>query len=149
MSRQKDREEFIALATKEGVPFSAAQKLMRYAATLHRLAERECNGTDWELGYPMGLTICPDAPPGAFNGRGVYVGPPTGGYCPTCGSSKDHGQIAKSQVEASRIERQVTALCQPLKIVPDFSGDPRGAVLKLQVPSGRTNDWGREGVCVP
>ena len=26
-----------------------------------------------------------------------------------------------------------------------FSGDPRDAVLKLKVPSGKTNDWGHEG----
>lgn len=28
-------------------------------------------------------------------------------------------------------------------------GDPRGCVVKLQVPDGYTNDWGSEGVCVP
>lgn len=28
-------------------------------------------------------------------------------------------------------------------------GDPRGCVLKIIVPSGYTDDWGREGVCVP
>ena len=30
-----------------------------------------------------------------------------------------------------------------------FQGDPRGCTVKLTVPSGRTNDWGREGICVP
>lgn len=30
-----------------------------------------------------------------------------------------------------------------------LSGDPRGCTVKLTVPSGRTNDWGREGICVP
>lgn len=30
-----------------------------------------------------------------------------------------------------------------------FSGDPRGCTVKLVVPSGRTNDWGAEGICVP
>lgn len=30
-----------------------------------------------------------------------------------------------------------------------FQGDPRGATVKLTVPSGYTNDWGNEGVCVP
>lgn len=29
------------------------------------------------------------------------------------------------------------------------SGDPRSAVFKLKVPSGRTNDWGQTGICVP
>ncbi len=28
-------------------------------------------------------------------------------------------------------------------------GDPRGAALKLVLPSGQTNDFGREGYCVP
>lgn len=31
-----------------------------------------------------------------------------------------------------------------------FQGDPRGAVVKLRLPSGRHNDFGGEGVyCVP
>lgn len=30
-----------------------------------------------------------------------------------------------------------------------FSGDPRGCCVKLTVPSGATNDWGQEGICVP
>lgn len=28
-------------------------------------------------------------------------------------------------------------------------GDPRGCVVKLIVPSGYVNDFGREGICVP
>ena len=31
-----------------------------------------------------------------------------------------------------------------------MGGDPRGAALKLVLPSGNaSNDWGREGYCVP
>ena len=30
-----------------------------------------------------------------------------------------------------------------------FSNDPRGACLKVKVADGFTNDWGREGICVP
>lgn len=30
-----------------------------------------------------------------------------------------------------------------------FSGDPRGATVKLTFADGTTNDWGREGYCVP
>lgn len=30
-----------------------------------------------------------------------------------------------------------------------FSGDPRGATVKLILPDGATNDWGSEGWCVP
>lgn len=30
-----------------------------------------------------------------------------------------------------------------------LSGDPRGCTVKLIMPSGETNDWGKEGWCVP
>jgi hypothetical protein len=30
-----------------------------------------------------------------------------------------------------------------------FSGDPRGATVKLKMPDGRYDDWGQEGICVP
>ena len=30
-----------------------------------------------------------------------------------------------------------------------FSGDPRGATVKLILPNGDTNDWGKDGWCVP
>ena len=30
-----------------------------------------------------------------------------------------------------------------------FSGDPRGNTIKVTVPSGRTDDWGDTGICVP
>jgi len=30
-----------------------------------------------------------------------------------------------------------------------FSGDPRGCTVKLTMPNGETNDWGKEGWCVP
>ena len=41
------------------------------------------------------------------------------------------------------------------KIVKSFGGklvcafDPRGCTVKIQVPDGYTNDWGKEGICVP
>lgn len=31
----------------------------------------------------------------------------------------------------------------------NFQGDPRGCTVKLVLPDGFTNDWGKEGVCVP
>ncbi len=30
-----------------------------------------------------------------------------------------------------------------------FSGDPRGCTVKLQLKDGHTDDWGKEGFCVP
>lgn len=47
------------------------------------------------------------------------------------------------------LRAKVTKSCEEFKIVPVFSGDPRGATLKLKLPSGFSNDWGSTGVCVP
>ena len=46
---------------------------------------------------------------------------------------------------------RVTAACFPWGIVPRFSGDPRGCVVKLILPSGRWNSFGgaEDGYCVP
>lgn len=47
MSRnRREREQFIARATENGIRYDDACKLLRFAATLQRLAEAQCNG-DW------------------------------------------------------------------------------------------------------
>src|SRR2546429_2520012 len=43
MSKQRDREEFVAIMAQEGVPLDVARQLMRAAASLHRIAELECS----------------------------------------------------------------------------------------------------------
>ncbi len=135
MSRQTDRDEFIALMTQEGVPVGIAAHLMRYAATLHRLAELECSS---EAAY-HDTVPCPGAQDclcgdyGTFNEFG----------------DGEHGEIPRYALQGHRLERTVRTLCKPYNLIPVFDGDPRGAVLKLKVPSGKTNDWGQTGVCVP
>ena len=44
---------------------------------------------------------------------------------------------------------QLMAIGENNGFMPCFSSDPRGATVKLKVPSGKTNDWGEVGVCVP
>src|SRR5262245_34156293 len=46
MNYQRERDEFLVIATQEGLSADVARKLMRYAQTLHRLAVAQCNG-DW------------------------------------------------------------------------------------------------------
>ena len=48
-----------------------------------------------------------------------------------------------------QLRTRIKRILKPYKITPHFQDDPRGAVVKLQVPSGVTNDWGRMGICVP
>lgn len=52
---------------------------------------------------------------------------------------------AEAAAEARIVER-----VKPHGIEANFQGDPRGAVVKLRLPSGRHNDFGGEGFfCVP
>lgn len=96
---------------KDGQPF--AEKLMRYGATLGRLAEEQCNGyQDYQGNW-------------------------------------DEKATKASERKEERIRAKVIELCKQFGCTPVFQGDPRGNVLKIQVPDGYTNDWGREGICVP
>lgn len=103
MSHTKDREEFTALMTEEGVSFDDIQALMRHAQSYHTLQVRDCN----------------------------------------------YGLSEGEQKREERIQSRIAAICQAYAIKPIFSGDPRGATVKFQVPSDVTNDWGRIGICAP
>jgi hypothetical protein len=49
-----------------------------------------------------------------------------------------------------KCEAAIRKVCEALPgCEPIFSGDPRGCTVRLRVPSGRTNDWARTGICVP
>ena len=43
MTYTREREQFIARITAEGLPFDTAQLLLRYATTINRLAELACS----------------------------------------------------------------------------------------------------------
>ena len=65
--------------------------------------------------------------------------------------SVDLGEAGNARVAAQdeANDARVEGICQAWGIEPVFSGDPRGCTVKLKVPSGKTNDWGQEGICVP
>ena len=52
--------------------------------------------------------------------------------------------------QIERIEAKLDSECASLfpGTVVKTQRDPRGATVKLLPPSGATNDWGREGLCV-
>lgn len=133
MSRERD--EFMIILSKE-LPEMAihhlgdlGRALMMHRAKLHRLAEAECNGA-----YPY-----------------------HGGYretmieCGACGTWNAFASVSRkgNVCRECRSRAAVVELLKGTGITPIFGGDPRGCVLKLKMPSGYTNDWGREGVCVP
>lgn len=59
------------------------------------------------------------------------------------------GDVPEKTVD--RLAAKIRAACEAIGAgcVPVFSGDSRGATVKLAVPSGKTDDWGGTGVCVP
>ena len=79
------------------------------------------------------------------HGRGRSTHPVKPGTVPRC----SHGTIPRGAVRQELLQARVVKLLEPFNVEPVFSGDPRGAVVKLRVPSGRTDDWGQTGVCVP
>lgn len=75
-----------------------------------------------------------------------------------CGDGKGSGPYGEpTEEELTRWERSEEAAekrigqrLAPYEIAAHFQGDPRGAVVKLRLPSGRHNDFGGEGLyCVP
>ena len=110
-------EEHVPLVPNGGGEFSAraqfAKRLLRYGATLGRLAEAQCNGfQDW---------------------RGNW----------------DEKAEKRAEAKEARILARAEKLCAAFGCKVVTQGDPRGNTLKIQVPDGYTNDWGREGICVP
>lgn len=142
MTTTKDRLEFVhAMARHTRATVRQCEALMRYAATLQRLAEAACNG-----------------------------------YHSIEEQSRDRDKQSRIQARVTELCRDITtmplgkdesllcsahgamhcSLCTKYGLVTEpkrcealFQNDPRGAVLKIRVPDGYTNDMGREGICVP
>ena len=125
MYNQKDRDDFLIRMLQEGMTRATAMRMMCYATTLHRLADAQCNGD-----YP------------ADNGeRSVKT-------CAVCGMCWSPASFRSGMCPDCRTTALVRAAI-PAGFTAIINGDPRGAVLKIVVPSGYTNDWGAVGVCVP
>lgn len=112
----KDKLEFThAMARHTQATVRQCAALMRYAGTLQRLAEDDCNVATDEEGQK------------------------------------------RRDAKKLRIANHVLDVCNaigPLRegkslTLPIFSGDPRGAVLKIRVPDGYSNSFAGEGICVP
>jgi hypothetical protein len=126
MSYSLDRDETVALLTEEGLDIPALRVILRAAQTLHRLAVAQCNG-DWP----------------ADNGQRETI------ECTNCGNYWDASTIAKSGLCQNCRTRARVLEVLPEGFTPVFGGDPRGCVLKVAVPSGKTDDHAREGLCIP
>ena len=140
MNYQKERDEFIATMTAEGLPVPEIRLMLRYASTLNRLAIAQCNG-DWPADNGERKTeVCQDC--------GIGWVPSSFKRIPHITESKGGRTYYKRVCHDCRTSALVKANL-PMGYTAVIGGDPRGCVLKIKVPSGRTNDWSREGICVP
>lgn len=122
MTYQRERDEFITQAAHADIRLDVARLLLRYATTLQRLAEAQCNG-DWpyEHGSDTGykLDTCPEC-----EGQWARVSFKTLRWidgekhrtCPDCYTQEKVRQLLAKDAPALRA---------------NFQGDPRGAVLSL------------------
>jgi len=123
----ESRQEFeSAICTESKLNWKDATRicdlLCRNGATLHRLSVMECNGTEWHQWDTNE----------SFNKRQARLEE----YCER-----------RTATTEALVRRRVAQLGKGFGVI--FQGDPRGCVLKITVPSGHTNDFGREGICVP
>ncbi len=179
MSYQHDRDEFIGVIVselphdgsaqhtyKQGV--ALARLILRNAATIRRCATDACSseaadrdrvqcpavksGRDADCAcdcYKWTLWFSPrkwahfDTEAEAL---AVLNSNPKPGAVVT-----QHCDTPRVQIEIMRARQRIERACQPWGIKPNFSYDPRGACVKLLLPSGRWNSWGgkEEGYCVP
>ncbi len=142
MSKQSERDNFIAEATKAGLTVHTARKLLRYAATLQRLSEAQCNG-DWP----------------ADNGERKVV------RCSRCESLWARSSMLRVKSHLNRVDNHVPLICKDCRtqelvnrvlegstLMAEFQGDPRGYVLRLFPKDSKPEDResGRErGIGVP
>jgi hypothetical protein len=140
---RREREDFLIRMDREGVPLDVARKLLRYGATLQRLAEAQCNG-DWPADNgTKERKVVPCTRCEALWVRSSMVAdktqPAVNGYRPL---------ICKD----CRTNDLVTVALAPYGLKPFFGGDPRGAVLsivKADVPREAFESGREHGICVP
>ena len=65
------------------------------------------------------------------------------------GSPNQEANCRYAEEREAALERRIEKLCTKYGVKAVFSGDPRGCTVKVAVPSGNTDDIGREGLCVP
>ena len=151
MIYQTERDEFFSILGAEGIRPEVTRALLRESTTLQRLAELECSSEAADRDQvrcpasgkkDTGACLCRD-----YGSVGVSEmqlsenGPAL--------SRVKHGTVPRHMVKSAASTARVVKLCQAHNLVAHFGGDPRGCMLVVSVPSGRTNDWEQRGIAVP
>ena len=126
MSKQSERERFLIQASEAGLPYDVARKVLRYAATIQRLAEAQCNG-DWPCD----------------NGERKVKA------CPKCAGLWAPSVFRRELCPDCRHENLMRVALLPYGLEPVFQGDPRGWCVRILRPTDRRGDSYTDGIGVP
>jgi hypothetical protein len=127
-----DRSDFLKACRLDGI--YSGEWILACAGRLHKWAEMECNGEDDLAGR---MVDCPNA--------GVQPEK----RCPICShEAPGHYQVTQTSVRIEKTERLVKGYLPNHEV--EFSGDPRGAVVKIRFKNTPGNCFGGGGwYCVP
>lgn len=160
-----DRERFMVAMEAEGMEREISRRILRHAQTIQRLAELECSSEAADRDQVR----CPANPRWQHEKAAACLCIDYGTGADLSGHARIHGTVPRYMVQSARAERLIREWCAKAtaaaqsetrcgagalmpyvcRFVPVFDSDPRGACVKLKVPSGRYDDHAREGICVP
>lgn len=66
-----------------------------------------------------------------------------------CNGIEIYDEDAEPKAALRNLRRRIDNVAAKCLLKASYSGDPRGCTVKLIMPNGETNDWGKEGWCVP
>lgn len=68
-----------------------------------------------------------------------------------CGDGSEHSErnCELAEIQTPKLRRMILAILEAAGGGAIFGGDPRGCTVKITVPSGKTDDMGQDGICVP
>lgn len=139
MSYRREREEFIARMTREGLPLHVTLLLLREATGLNRRAELLCSSE----GADRDRVPCPEASWDARVWKDLGL-KPRKAYGPClCDFNGEHHDVPRIAIQDWRAEERIR------KALPDgwtfqTAGDPREYVLRVIPPSYAERNKGRD-----
>ena len=159
MSYASDREQFLVTMSAEGLPIYVGRKILAMANRLQVISELSCSSEAADRdrvpcpGVKREKDCCCDQYDCGCGHSVRCHGVETIGGCSECTCAKFapvHSDIPRIDRQEWRIKRNLDALLVEREgFKANYQGDPRGAVVKIAVPSGKYDDMSREGICVP
>jgi len=136
MSYQRERDEFIARMSREGLDVQTTRQLLRYATTLHRLAELACSSEAADRDRVPCPAVQPDR-----RVAGVRAANPC--LCDFDHEHHRHTDIPRITLQDYHVEQRAKAVV-PTGWAINTQGDPRGYVLRVIPPSYAERNTGRD-----